>query len=155
MKYSIDRIDAQIIDEFQKDVRISNKELAALLGLAPSTCFARVQRLKAEGILLGAHARIAPEALGIGLQAMVGIRLRRHDRTNVKAFWKHALAVKEVLAVYLVTGDKDFLIQMAVRDIQHLQETAMDAFASRPEVASIETSIIFEQVVKPALPNLM
>jgi len=102
-----------------------------------------------------AVARVAPEAMGIGLQAMVALRMRHHDRKHMKAFWKHALAVKEVLAVYQVTGDRDFLVHMAVRDIQHLQDTAMDAFASRPEVASIETSIIFEHAIKPALPNLL
>ena len=155
MNWSLDRIDIQIIEHFQNDLRISNKELAAAVGLAPSTCLARVQRLKREGILAGAHARVAPEALGIGLQAFVALRMRCHDRRHMKAFWKHALGVKEVLAVYQVTGDRDFLVHMAVRDIQHLQDTAMDAFASRPEVASIETSIIFEHVIKPGLPNLL
>ena len=154
MKYELDRIDSQIIDLLQKNFQMSNKELASAVDLAPSTCFARVQRLKTEGVLQGAHARVSPEALGIGLQAMVAMRLSSHDRKHMKGFWKHALSIPEVLAVYQVTGDKDFLIHMAVRDIKHLQEVAMDAFASRPEVSHIETSIIFEQVIKPTMPNL-
>jgi DNA-binding Lrp family transcriptional regulator len=154
MKWNLDRIDFQIIALLQKNVQISNKELAASVNLAPSTCFARVQRLMSEGVLLGAHARVAPEALGVGLQAIVAMRLNHHDRKHMKEFWKHALNIPEVLAVYQVTGDKDFLVHMAIRDIQHLQEVAMDCFASRPEVSHIETSIIFEHVIKPVLPNL-
>lgn len=154
MKFDLDRIDYEIISLFQKDARISNKELAAAVDLAPSTCFSRVQRLKADGVLQGAHERVAPEVLGVGLQAMVALRLNRHDRKHMKAFWKHALSVPEVLAVYQLTGDKDFLVHLAIRDIHHLQAVAMDHFASRPEVSHIETSIIFEHVIKPVMPRL-
>ncbi len=154
MKWSLDRTDFQILGMLQENFQISNKELAAALDLAPSTCHARVQRLKAEGVIQGTHVRVAPEALGIGLQAIVGLRLNHHDRKHMKAFWKHALGIPEVLAVFQVTGDKDFLIHMAIRDIHHLQQVAMDGFASRPEVRSIETSIIFEHVIKPSLPLL-
>jgi DNA-binding Lrp family transcriptional regulator len=154
MKSDLDRIDFSIIALLQKNAQISNKELAAAVDLAPSTCFTRVQRLKAEGVLQGAHVRVAPEVLGVGLQAFVAMRLHRHDRQHMKEFWEHAINIPEVLAVYMVTGDKDFLVHMAVRDIHHLQEVAMDCFASRPEVSHIETSIIFEQVIKPIMPNL-
>ena len=61
----------------QDDARRSNKELAAATGIAPSTCSERVKRLEAEGVLLGSHAIVDPRALGIGLRAMVAIRLSR------------------------------------------------------------------------------
>ena len=73
----------------------------------------------------------------------------------MSAFWKHALSVKEVLAAYQVTGDKDSLVHLAVRDMDRLRDTAVDAFASRPEVTKIETSIIFEQTETTALPCLL
>ena len=63
----LDRIDRKILAILQKDARISNKELANAVHLAPSTCFERVRRLRERGILGEAHATVDPEALGIGL----------------------------------------------------------------------------------------
>ena len=154
MKWDLDRIDYQILGHFQKNARLTNKELAAAVGLAPSSCLSRVQRLRNDGILGEAHAAVAPEAMGIGLQALVAVRLRQHSRKHVKDFWNHALSLKEVLAVFHLSGGQDFLVHVAVRDTAHLRDLALDAFTARPEVAQIETSLLFDHAVKPVLPNL-
>jgi len=154
VQIELDRIDYYILDRLQNNARITNKELAAAVGLAPSSCLSRVQRLRAEGILGESHARVAPEALGIGLQALVAVRLRQHSRQQVKAFWKHALGLPEVLAVFHLSGAQDFLVHVAVRDAAHLRDLALDAFTARSEVAHLETSVLFDHAVKPAFPNL-
>jgi DNA-binding Lrp family transcriptional regulator len=86
MKWDLDRIDHEILNHFQNNARMTNKELAAAVGLAPSSCLTRVQRLRAEGVLGEAHAWVAPEAMGIGLQALVAVRLHQHSRKDVKDF---------------------------------------------------------------------
>lgn len=154
MDTQLDRIDFEIIDLLQKDARLSNKELAAAIGLAASSCLARVQRLRTEGILLGCHTEVAPEALGIGLQAMVAVRLRQHSRSQLKAFWKHLRGLQEVRAAYHVTGAYDFLVHVVARDMEHLRDLALDAFTSRAEVAHLETSLIFEHHDNPVTPRL-
>ena len=103
MSFTIDRIDYEILANLQNDARLSNKELAAAVGLAPSTCLGRVQRLRNDGILGGAHAEVNPEAFGIGIQALIAVQLQKHSRSSVKSFWKHVMAQPEVLAVYHVT----------------------------------------------------
>ncbi len=153
MQTKLDRTDCEILDILQKDARLSNKELAARVGLAPSSCLARVQRLRTTGILKGAHAEVEPGALGIALQALIAVQLRQHSRAQVKAFWKHVLGLPEVLAVYHVAGAADFQVHVAVRDAHHLRDLALDAFTTRTEVAHIQTSLIFEWVKKPGLPN--
>lgn len=153
METDLDRTDCEILDILQKDARLSNKELAARVGLAPSSCLARVQRLRADGVLKGAHAEVEPGALGIALQALIAVQLRQHSRAQVKAFWKHVLGLPEVLAVYHVAGAADFQVHVAVRDAHHLRDLALDAFTTRTEVAHIQTSLIFEWVKKPGLPN--
>ncbi len=148
-----DRIDCAIIDVLQKDARLSNQELAAAVGLAPSSCLARVQRLRSGGVLKGAHAEVDPGAMGVGLQALIAVQLRQHSRAQVKAFWKHVLALPEVLAVHHVAGAADFQVHVAVRDAHHLRDLALDAFTTRPEVAHIQTSLIFEWAKTPLMPN--
>ena len=149
----LDRIDCALIEHLQKDARLSNKELASGVGLAPSSCLARVQRLRTEGVLKGAHAEVDPEALGIGLQALIAVQLRQHSRAQVKAFWKHIMGLPEVLMVFHVAGTHDFQVHVAVRDAHHLRDLAMDAFTTRPEVAHIQTSLIFECAKGKVMPN--
>ena len=132
----LDRIDCDILTLLQKDARLSNKELAAGVGLAASSCLARVQRLRSLGVLRGAHAEVDPQALGIGLQALIAVQLRQHSRAQVKAFWKHALGLPEVLSVFHVAGTHDFQVHVAVRDAHHLRDLALDAFTTRSEVAA-------------------
>ncbi len=151
--WPLDRIDCVIIDHLQKDARLSNKELAAAVGLAPSSCLARVQRLREGGILRGAHMEVDPGALGVGLQALIAVQLRQHSRAQVKAFWKHVMGLPEVLSVFHVAGTHDFQVHVAVRDAHHLRDLALDAFTTRPEVAHIQTSLIFEWAKRALMPN--
>jgi DNA-binding Lrp family transcriptional regulator len=149
----LDRTDCELLSLLQKDARLSNKELAASVGLAPSSCLARVQRLRSEGVLQGAHAEVNPEALGVSLQALIAVQLRQHSRAHVKAFWKHVLSLPETLAVFHVAGAHDFQVHVAVRDAHHLRDLALDAFTTRSEVAHIETSLIFECTRTKVMPN--
>jgi DNA-binding Lrp family transcriptional regulator len=154
MKPDLDRIDGQILAALQKNGRLSNKELAAQVGLAPSSCLERFRRLKALNLIRGIHAEIEPAALGIGLQAFISIRLRRHRRTAVQSFKEHAFTLREVVAVYNVTGEVDFLVHVVVRDARHLFELARDAFTTRGEVDHLQTSLIFESIRRPEWPDL-
>jgi len=75
----LDRTDRAIIGLLQHNARLSNKELAAGAGIAPSTCSERMRRLEMLGVFSGFHAAVDPRVMGIGLQAMIAIRLRRHS----------------------------------------------------------------------------
>ena len=152
-KAALDRIDFEILDAFQKDARISNKELSAKVGLAPSTCLERVRQLRSRGALRGFHAAVDPEVLGIGLQALVAVRIRRHSRARIDAFQAHAEALPEAAAVYHVAGANNFLVHVMVRDASHLRELALEAFTSRPEVEHMETALIFAHTQGRVLPN--
>ncbi len=149
---TLDRIDAAIVRLLQKNARTSNKEVAAAVGVAPSTALERTRRLEADGVLVGYHAEVSPAAVGIGLQALVAVTLRQHARPLVEAFEAHALALPEVVQVFHTTGGADFLVHVAVRDTEHLRTLALAAFTERPEVARIETSLLFAHRRTEGLP---
>lgn len=149
-----DRIDYELMGLLQKNARMSNKEMAAAVGLAPSSCLSRIQRLRSTGALVGFHAEVAPEALGIGLQALVAIRMGQHSRAKVKAFWRYLTELPQVLAVYHVTGAHDFLVHVAARNPDHLRDLVLDTFTSRPEVAHLETSLLFGYARNHSLPPM-
>jgi len=83
-KRPLDRIDCEILTLLSKDARLTNKELASRVGLAPSSALVRVQRLTDEGVLRGAHAEIDPDALGIGLQAMISVQIGHHGSSELE-----------------------------------------------------------------------
>lgn len=149
---ALDRIDFALLRLLRKNARLPNKELAARVGVAPSTALERVRRLREARVIRGFHAEIAPSAVGIGLQAMVAVRLRQHSRAQVESFHEHLLALPEVLAFYHVAGADDFEVHVGVRDSDHLRDFALSAFTERPEVAHIETRLIFEFRRSPELP---
>ena len=140
----LDRTDRAIIGLLQKDARLTNKELAARVGIAQSTCSERVRRLERTGVLQGFHADVDLAVLGVGLQAMIAVQLQRHERTQVDRIRAYAESLPEVVAFYHMAGSDDFLVHVVVRDSDHLRDIAMGAFTAQPEVTHIETSIIFE-----------
>lgn len=150
----MDQTDFEILALLQKDGRLSNKVLAARVGLAPSTCHERIKRLSESGALRSVHAVVDPKALGVGLQAFYMVELVKHDREVVETFRREALALPEVRQVFLVSGKFDFLIHVTVRDTDHLKELALSAFTGRPEVTRIETSLIYDFHQSFVLPRL-
>jgi len=154
MPEPLDRTDFEILAALQNNARLSNKELAARVRLAPSSCLERVRRLERAGAFRGFHAEVDPRLFGVGLQALVFVRLRRHSRQRVEAFRRYALELPETTGLFHVTGEFDFLVRIALRDADHLRNLLMDAFTSRAEVSHLETHLIFEDVRKPGLPLL-
>lgn len=149
----LDRIDFEILELLQQDARISNKELAQANGISPSTCLERVRRLRNAGVIAGYHATVDAAALGIAVQAMISIRLRQHASIDFEALMREMSETREVVNTYLLSGGNDFLIHVAVRDVEHLRALVVDRFTARPEVAHIETALIFEFVKGSVLPN--
>ncbi len=145
-KRPLDRTDRVIVAALANNARLSNKELAAHISLAPSSCHERVRRLIGEGVLRGFHAEIDPAALGFGLEAMISVRLRQHSREIYQSFRDYVLTVPEVVSVFHTSGENDFLVHVLARDAHHLRDLAIDRFITREEVGHIETGLIFEHI---------
>jgi len=142
----LDQIDFEIIRALRNNARLTNKEVAEKVNLAPSSCLERVRHLRAKNIICDAHTEVDLSAIGIGLQAMVAIRLTQHSRAGVDAFQKYVLSLNEVLQVYHLSGANDYMVHIGVKDAQMLRDFVLDSFAERPEVAHIETAVIYEEV---------
>jgi DNA-binding Lrp family transcriptional regulator len=148
----LDRIDVEILATLQNNARLSNKELSAAVGLAPSSCLERVRALARKGVLKGHHAEVAANAFGIGVEALVAVRLLRHSRDQFRTLYNHLLSLTEVLGIFHVSGVNDLQVHVAVRDIQHLRDLIVEQFAGRAEVEHCETAVIFDMHRKHQTP---
>ena len=147
-----DKIDLHILRELRHNARIPNKVLASRVGIAPSTCITRVRRLVDAGAISGFYAEFNPKGVGVGAQAMICLRMTRHDRDDIDSFRAHVLARDEVVSFYHVSGDDDFMLHVAVRDVEHLREFIINNLSARPEIVHIETRLIFEERRNPGFP---
>lgn len=146
MDTQLDKTDFEIIRQLQNNARLSNKELARRVGLAASTTLVRTRQLERAGIIRGYRAEVDLAALGRGLQALIAVRLKQHTAADVAAFNHYVLGLPEVLRLYHVAGANDFLVHVGVRDSGALRDFAMNALTTRPEVAHLETGLIFSCV---------
>jgi DNA-binding Lrp family transcriptional regulator len=141
----LDTVDLAILRELQNDARITNKDLARAVGIAPSTCLDRVGRLRSAGVVLGTALRVDAAALGRPLQALLFVRVQPHRRELIDPFVEHALAQPETRSVFHLTGPDDFLVHVAAASAGDLQRLVLDEFTARPEVALVHTTLIFQQ----------
>ncbi|CDR04492.1 Lrp/AsnC family transcriptional regulator [Streptomyces iranensis] len=142
---ALDPVDLQILRLLQNDARTTYRDLAAQVGVAPSTCLDRVARLRRSGVILGHELRLDPAKLGRGLEALLSVQLRPHRRELVGPFVERIRALPESRALFHLAGPDDYLVHVAVADTADLQRLVLDKFTSRREVARVETRLIFQQ----------
>jgi DNA-binding Lrp family transcriptional regulator len=140
----LDDTDHALLRALVDDARVSNKDLAEKVGIAQSTCLARVRALREAGVIRGYHADVDPKALGHDLQAMIAIRLQPHARGAMAQFAAELSRRPEVLDVYFVAGADDFLVHVATAGTDALRRFVADALNRNRAIAGTETSLIFE-----------
>lgn len=139
----LDRMDIALIRALQNDARASNKELANMVGLAPSTTHGRLQKLLRDGVVKGFHAEASPESVGVGLEVMVFLRMAQHGRDAVRRTWDSLVAREEVVNAWYVGGEDDLVLHVALRDARHLQHFVTDVLGSEKDIGRVRTEIAF------------
>ncbi|MFA4964138.1 MAG: Lrp/AsnC family transcriptional regulator [Thermoleophilia bacterium] len=142
----MDALDRDILIALQQDGRQTNSHLAERLRLSASAMHERVRRLERDGMIRGYRADVAPEALGIGLQAFVAAELNAHSRKHIESFERGILRVPGVRACYHLTGRFDYLLHVAVGDLEHLGRLIKVDIAAIPGVAKLETLLVLTEV---------
>ena len=142
----LDRTDIALLAELQRGGRLTNAELAERVHLSPSACLRRVQRLERDEVIVGYRAEVSAERLGIGLQAFVRVQLRQHDTETVARFAACVNAWDEVTACHALTGEMDYLLHIAVRDLEHFSRFLLDRLLNDSAVADVNSSFVLRTV---------
>ena len=148
-----DTTDIRIIKELQQDGSLSNVELARRVHLSPSPCLARVKALEAAGVIQRYVALVNPKTLGLDLNVFINISLKEQSKSALAAFEARIAEHEEVMECYLMTGDSDYLIRVAVADIAALERFILEQLTPIAGIEKIRTSFTLKQVrYKTALP---
>jgi DNA-binding Lrp family transcriptional regulator len=150
----LDELDAAILREMQADARRTNRDIAAAVGIPPTTALDRTRSLRQRGVIRGALLDIDLAEIGRPVQALIAVRIRPPSRAAIEAFRDWAAALPETIGVFVVSGPDDLLLHVAVADNQDLYSLVIDRLTERPEITDVRTSVIYEHVrshrVEPA-----
>jgi DNA-binding Lrp family transcriptional regulator len=142
----MDSIDRKIIAELQADGRLSNVELADRVGLTPAPCLRRVKRLESQGVILGYSARVNPHAIGRGFEVVVNVNLTRKDRSTFEAFEAAVAAFDEVIELRRMFGLPDYLLRVAVPDLDSYEAFVSTKLGDVPAVLTLDSHITMKTV---------
>jgi Lrp/AsnC family leucine-responsive transcriptional regulator len=149
----LDPIDIRILNELQNDSSHSNVELAKRVHLSPSPCLMRVKALKDKGVIRNYVALADPKILGLGLNVFISISLKEQSKEALAQFEQRISEQDEVMECYLMTGDSDYLIRVAVADMGALEKFILEQLTPIPGIEKIRSSFALKQVrYKTALP---
>jgi Lrp/AsnC family transcriptional regulator, leucine-responsive regulatory protein len=149
----LDTVDLRILAELQQDGSLTNVELARRVHLSPSPCLIRVKALETNGVIQRYVALADPKALGLGLNVFINISLKEQSKKSLAEFERRIAEHDEVMECYLMTGDSDYLIRVAVADIGALEKFILNQLTPIPGIEKIRSSFALKQVrYKTALP---
>jgi DNA-binding Lrp family transcriptional regulator len=149
----LDQIDFRILQELQNDGSLSNVELAKRVHLSASPCLNRVRALEKAGVIQGYVSIANPAALGLGLNVFINISLKTQSKESLAHFEQRISEHDEVMECYLMTGDSDYLIRVAVANIAALEKFILEQLTPIPGIEKIRSGFALKQVrYKTALP---
>ena len=139
-------IDYKILAQLQANGALSNVELARRIHLSPSPCLARVKAMEAAGVIERYVALASAAKLGLGLNVFISISLRSQNKDSLAEFERRIAEHDEVMECYLMTGDSDYLIRVAVADIAALEKFILEQLTPIPGIEKIRSSFALKQV---------
>ncbi|WP_160004503.1 Lrp/AsnC family transcriptional regulator [Rhizobium sp. 18055] len=143
----LDAIDHAILKALQSNARMTNADLAAKVGLSASACSRRLDILDRSGVILGYHAHVSPKALDYKMIAIVHISLSGQFAKTLTEFEIAVKLCPNVLVCYLMSGEYDYILRVAARDLEDYERIHRDWLSALPHVVKINSSFALREVI--------
>lgn len=147
----LDDLDRALLSALVADGRMTNAALAARVGIAESTCLARVRALRDAGVITGIHAHVDPAAVGYPIEAMIRVRLSSHIPDQVNRFHTALRSIPGLIRAFHTAGADDYLLHVAVSSPAALRRLILEHVTVQPGVSHTETQLLFEQFSGPGV----
>jgi len=138
----LDQTDRKILEILQANAKITNAQLSKEIGLSPAPTLERVKKLENGGIIQSYHARLNPQAIGLGVQTFVTVTLKGHKKEHIDAFMSHVEDIPEVVEVHHITGQGDFILKVISPDIISYQKLLVEIINEIPEIDNTQTTVV-------------
>ncbi|MFG6448209.1 Lrp/AsnC family transcriptional regulator [Roseateles sp. BYS180W] len=148
----LDRLDLAILSELQRDARLSLQDLSQRVGLTSSPCWNRIKRLEQQGVIEGYTVRVNAAKVGLADTVIVHLTLDSHSDEALFEFGRALEAIPEVLEAYLVSGDYDYLVRIAVADTRDYERLLREKLYKIPGIRHSKSSFVLRQLKQSPLP---
>lgn len=142
----LDHADVQILQLLQHDARFTNKEIADKLGKTITPVYERIKRLEQEGYIQRYTAVLDRNKIGKHLVAFTNVQLKEHAHTMLKAFEKDIMKLEEVMECYHMTGLYDYLLKVAVKDMNEYQQFIVNKLAKLANIGTVQSSFMMTEI---------
>ncbi|AIY42903.1 Transcriptional regulator [Collimonas arenae] len=143
---NLDKTDRAILAAVRQDGRIPIAKLAERIGLSETPCARRLKQLENAGYIEGYRAVLSRKALDIGVIAFAQIRFNIHDRALSDRFEREILAIERIVSCHNISGSADYLLQIAVRDLDEYGAFMRDVMRTLPGVTSVESMLSLREI---------
>lgn len=147
--FEIDEFDEKILQIVRQNNRTPSEKIAARVGLSTSAVQRRLQRLRREKIIRADVSVVSPTVAGKTIMAIVGVTLEREHTVILNEFKNKILSAPEVVQCYFVTGEVDFILTVAVKDMTEFESFALSFLTDNPHVKRYVTNIVLSEVKSP------
>lgn len=144
----LDTTDRKILNLLQHDGRMTNAQLAEQVNLSQSACHRRVARLEEEGVIAGYAMLVNQEAIGLGTSVIVEVSLDSQAEEYLNNFENAVQNVPAVMECYLMAGDADYVVRVAVADVADYERIHKEYLSRLPHVARIRSIFVMRTVYK-------
>ena len=152
MNRFLDNPDRRILRELQRDSSRTVTEIADAVGLSHAPCWRRIQRLRAEGVLLRETAVIDRAKLGWDLEFFIYLSFSRHGRVKVKEFREKIIQHERVIAAYIVLGNFDLMLHVVARTMRDYQEFYLEHLSGQADLGDINTMTVMATLKENEIP---
>ncbi|WP_164078271.1 Lrp/AsnC family transcriptional regulator [Alteromonas facilis] len=142
---AIDAIDKKILQILQRDANLSTAEIAESIGLTTTPCWRRIQRLQELGVIDKKVTLLNPEKLNLGLTVFVHIKTSHHDPKWLKQFANHTTSFEEVVEIYRLSGEYDYMLKVLVADMKGYDHF-YKRFISGIQLSDVTSSFAMERI---------
>jgi Lrp/AsnC family leucine-responsive transcriptional regulator len=143
-KLDLDAIDRRIVAALQADGRLTNADLAQRVGLSPSPCLRRVNRLEREGYIEGYRAILRRDQIGLGLTVFVSVKIEGHADHKAVAFEEAVVTFPEVVSCHMVSGETDYLLEIVVPDLDQYRSFLIDKLLELTVVREVRSNVAIQ-----------
>lgn len=150
----LDRLDRAILAVLQQDARISLQDIGARVGLSTTPCWTRIKKMENAGVIQGYTVRIDPSAIGFAETVIVQVTLESHSDETLDAFGKALADIPEVLEAFLISGDYDYHIRIAVRDTRDYERLLRERLYRIPGIRHSRSCFVLRRLKENLAPPL-
>ncbi|MES2978957.1 MAG: Lrp/AsnC family transcriptional regulator [Pseudomonadota bacterium] len=148
----MDAIDRKILAELQGNGRASLQEISQAAGLSSTPCWTRMKRMEDEGVIERYTVNLNAEALGLGDTVLVQLTLDSHSDNTLEKFGQVLASIPEVVEAYLVSGEYDYLLRVAVKDTKHYERLLREKLYKIKGIRHSKSSFVLRTLKKADLP---